>query len=432
MQIIEYNQLSDSQKAKILCRPAQTQADNIAQAVSDIKQRVLQDGDTALFELAKKFDKVDLTSLQVSSDKIDRACQQIDSDLKSAIDMAFDNIYVFHHAQKSNGVDIHTMAGVRCQLINRPIESVGLYVPAGSAPLFSTVLMLAVPAKIAGCQRVVLCTPAPVSDVVLYTAKKCGIETVYAIGGAQAVFAMAYGTQSVAKVDKIFGPGNAYVTEAKRQVSMDGVAIDMPAGPSELLVIADESANADFVASDLLSQAEHGADSQVVLVTPSRTLAKQVNTALQKFLPTLARQHIATASLAHSHIIIASDVAQCVAISNAYAPEHLIVQTQNPRRLLPDIVHAGSVFLGAFSPESMGDYASGTNHTLPTYGYARTVSSLSLADFCKRMTVQELSIDGFVGLANSVALMATHEGLDAHKLAVQVRQAYLHTKASGQ
>ncbi|MFA0575900.1 histidinol dehydrogenase, partial [Vibrio sp. 10N.222.49.F1] len=283
--------------------------------------------------------------------------------------------------------------------------------------------MLGVPAQIAGCRKVVLCSPPPIADEILYVANLCKIDEVYNVGGGQAVAAMAYGTESVAKVDKIFGPGNAYVTEAKRQVSNDfrGAAIDMPAGPSEVLVIADETADADFIAADLLSQAEHGPDSQVVLVTPSPVIADQVTDAVQKQLKELSRANIAQQALASSLIIIAESITQAIAISNFYGPEHLIVQTKSPRELLPLLDNAGSIFLGDWSPESAGDYASGTNHVLPTYGYTKTYSSLGLADFSKRMTVQELTADGLQGLAPTVVTMAEAEGLDAHKRAVTIR-----------
>lgn len=312
---------------------------------------------------------------------------------------------------------------VLCEQVTRAINTVGLYIPYGSAPLPSTVLMLGVPAQIAGCRKVVLCSPPPIADEILYVAKLCKIDEVYNVGGGQAVAAMAYGTESVAKVDKIFGPGNAYVTEAKRQVSNDfrGAAIDMPAGPSEVMVIADETADADFIAADLLSQAEHGPDSQVVLVTPSPVIADQVTDAVQKQLKELSRANIAQQALASSLIIISESITQAIAISNFYGPEHLIVQTKNPRELLPLLDNAGSIFLGDWSPESAGDYASGTNHVLPTYGYTKTYSSLGLADFSKRMTVQELTADGLKGLAPTVVTMAEAEGLDAHKRAVTIR-----------
>ncbi|GJH42244.1 histidinol dehydrogenase [Pasteurella canis] len=421
MQTLIWNNLNDQEKQTALSRPAQAIGEQITQAVNEIKTNVLKNGDQALFELSEKFDKVKLESLIISKAQLEQASSRISDELKKAIQTAKGNIERFHQAQKNQSVDIETQEGVRCQVLTRPIQKVGLYIPGGSAPLFSTVLMLAVPAKIAGCKTIVLCSPPPIADEILYTANLCGVETIYAIGGAQAVFAMANGTESVQKVDKIFGPGNAFVTEAKRQVMMNGTAIDMPAGPSEVLVIADEFADPDFVASDLLSQAEHGADSQVILVTNCETLAKQTALAIEQQLTCLPRAETARKALAHSRTFIAEDLQQCVEISNAYAPEHLVVQVENARNLLPLLDNAGSIFLGAYSPESMGDYASGTNHVLPTYGYTRTHSSLGLADFSKRMTVQELSPQGFKKLANTVMLMAEAEQLEAHKQAVAIR-----------
>ncbi|AMM82900.1 MULTISPECIES: histidinol dehydrogenase [Pasteurella] len=421
MQTLIWNTLNSAQKQAALSRPAQAVGEQITQAVNAIKSNVINNGDKALFELAEKFDKTTLESLVISKAQIEQASQRIATELKQAIQTAKGNIERFHQAQKNQTVDLETQAGVRCQVVTRPIQNVGLYIPGGSAPLFSTVLMLAVPAKIAGCKTIVLCSPPPIADEILYTANLCGVETIYAIGGAQAIFAMANGTESVQKVDKIFGPGNAFVTEAKRQVLQQGTAIDMPAGPSEVLVIADEFADPDFVASDLLSQAEHGADSQVILVTNCETLAKQTALSIEQQLARLPRAETARKALAHSRTFIAEDLQQCVEISNAYAPEHLVVQVENARNLLPFLDNAGSIFLGAYSPESMGDYASGTNHVLPTYGYTRTHSSLGLADFSKRMTVQELTSQGFTDLAETVMLMATAEQLEAHKQAVAIR-----------
>ncbi|HDR1104723.1 TPA: histidinol dehydrogenase [Pasteurella multocida] len=421
MQTLIWNTLNSAQKQAALSRPAQAVGEQITQAVNAIKSNVINNGDKALFELAEKFDKTTLESLVISKAQIEQASQRIATELKQAIQTAKGNIERFHQAQKNQTVDMETQAGVRCQVVTRPIQNVGLYIPGGSAPLFSTVLMLAVPAKIAGCKTIVLCSPPPIADEILYTANLCGVETIYAIGGAQAIFAMANGTESVQKVDKIFGPGNAFVTEAKRQVLQQGTAIDMPAGPSEVLVIADEFADPDFVASDLLSQAEHGADSQVILVTNCETLAKQTALSIEQQLARLPRAETARKALAHSRTFIAEDLQQCVEISNAYAPEHLVVQVVNARNLLPFLDNAGSIFLGAYSPESMGDYASGTNHVLPTYGYTRTHSSLGLADFSKRMTVQELTPQGFKDLANTVMLMAEAEQLEAHKQAVAIR-----------
>ena len=414
MQTFVWNNLNTVEKQQALTRPAISASNEIKSAVENIVKFVQQEGDKALFELTEKFDKIKLDSLIVTPQQIAEATARIPEPLKKAIQNAKRNITAFHEAQKP-------------QVVTRPINRVGLYIPGGSAPLFSTVLMLAIPAKIAGCKKIVLCSPPPIADEILYAANLCGVQTIYAVGGAQAIVAMALGTQSVAKVDKIFGPGNVFVTEAKRQVSqmINGANIDMPAGPSEVLVIADEQADPEFVASDLLSQAEHGADSQVILVTPSEMLAKQTALCVEQQLAQLPRAEIARKALSHSRILIAEDLAQCVAISNEYAPEHLIVQTQNARELLPQLDNAGSIFLGAYSPESMGDYASGTNHVLPTYGYTRTYSSLGLADFSKRMTVQELTPQGFKDLEETVELMAQAEQLDAHKMAVSLRLAKL-------
>ncbi|MCX2758509.1 histidinol dehydrogenase [Vibrio sp. Sgm 22] len=423
MRTVVWQSLSESQQDSVLERPAITEGANITATVSDVIAKVRNEGDAALKELTAKFDGVTPESIRVSSNEIEEACARLTPEMKQALEQAYRNIAKFHEAQKPQSIKVETQPGVVCEQVTRAINTVGLYIPGGSAPLPSTVLMLGVPAQIAGCRKVVLCSPPPIADEILYVAKLCKIDEVYNVGGGQAVAAMAYGTESVAKVDKIFGPGNAYVTEAKRQVSNDfrGAAIDMPAGPSEVLVIADETADADFIAADLLSQAEHGPDSQVVLVTPSPIVADQVTEAVQKQLKELSRATIAQQALASSLIIIAESITQAIAISNFYGPEHLIVQTKNPRELLPLLDNAGSIFLGDWSPESAGDYASGTNHVLPTYGYTKTYSSLGLADFSKRMTVQELTADGLKGLAPTVVTMAEAEGLDAHKRAVTIR-----------
>lgn len=423
MRTVVWQSLSETQQESILERPAITEGANITAAVAQVIAKVRSEGDAALFELTEKFDRVKPASLRVSREDMDAAAARLSETMKQALEQAYNNISKFHKAQKAQPIKVETMPGVVCEQVTRPINKVGLYIPGGSAPLPSTVLMLGVPAQIAGCRKVVLCSPPPIADEILYVAKLCNIDEVYNLGGGQAIAAMAYGTETVTKVDKIFGPGNAYVTEAKRQVSNDfrGAAIDMPAGPSEVLVIADETADADFIAADLLSQAEHGPDSQVVLVTPSPVLADQVTDAVQKQLKVLSRASIAEKALASSLIIIAESLTQAVSISNYYGPEHLIVQTRNPRELVPLLDNAGSIFLGDWSPESVGDYASGTNHVLPTYGYTRTYSSLGLADFSKRMTVQELTADGLQLLAPTVVTMAEAEGLDAHKRAVTIR-----------
>ncbi|WP_447060578.1 histidinol dehydrogenase [Vibrio alginolyticus] len=430
MRTVVWQSLSENQQDSILERPAIAEGANITTAVAEVIAKVREEGDSALIELTEKFDRVKPESIRVSSQEIKAASERLSESMKSALEQAYANISKFHKAQKPQPIKVETQPGVLCEQVTRPIQKVGLYIPGGSAPLPSTVLMLGVPAKIAGCRKVVLCSPPPIADEILYVAKLCGIDEVYNVGGGQAVAAMAYGTETVSKVDKIFGPGNAYVTEAKRQVSNDfrGAAIDMPAGPSEVLVIADETADADFIAADLLSQAEHGPDSQVVLVTPSPVIADQVTDVVQRQLKELSRTDIAEKALASSLIIISESMTQSVSISNYYGPEHLIVQTKNPRELLPLLDNAGSIFLGDWSPESAGDYASGTNHVLPTYGYTRTYSSLGLADFSKRMTVQELSADGLKNLAPTVVTMAEAEGLDAHKRAVTIRVEKLAAK----
>lgn len=423
MRTVVWQSLSETQQDSILERPAIAEGANITAAVSEVIAKVRAEGDAALLALTAKFDRVTPESIRVTQDEIDAASARLSDEMKLALEQAYTNIAKFHKAQKPQPIKVETMPGVVCEQVTRAINKVGLYIPGGSAPLPSTVLMLGVPAQIAGCRQVVLCSPPPIADEILYVAKLCKIDEVYNVGGGQAIAAMAYGTETVAKVDKIFGPGNAYVTEAKRQVSNDfrGAAIDMPAGPSEVLVIADDTADPDFIAADLLSQAEHGPDSQVVLVTPSPVIADQVTDAVQKQLKALSRAGIAEKALASSLIIIAESLTQAVAISNYYGPEHLIVQTKNPRELVPLLDNAGSIFLGDWSPESVGDYASGTNHVLPTYGYTRTYSSLGLADFSKRMTVQELSAEGLQTLAPTVVAMANAEGLDAHKRAVTIR-----------
>lgn len=423
MKTVVWQSLSKEQQDIALERPAITEGAMITKAVADVIEQVREHGDKALQQLTEKFDRFSPESIRVTPAEIDAASDRLSPEMKQALEQAYTNIAKFHNAQRSTPIKIETQPGVVCEQVVRPISSVGLYIPGGSAPLPSTVLMLGVPAQIAGCKKVVLCSPPPIADEILYVAKLCQIDEVYNVGGGQAIAAMAYGTETVSKVDKIFGPGNAYVTEAKRQVSNDfrGAGIDMPAGPSEVLVIADDTADADFIAADLLSQAEHGPDSQVILVTPSPIIADRVMDAVHQQLTRLSRKAIAEQALASSLIIITDSIEQAVEISNEYGPEHLIVQVVDPRALLSQLDNAGSVFLGRWSPESAGDYASGTNHVLPTYGYTKTYSSLGLADFCKRMTVQELSAAGLKALAPTVEMMADAEGLDAHKRAVTLR-----------
>lgn len=427
MKLSYWQQCSEQEQTALLTRPAMTASDSISQSVADILDQVKQYGDEALKALSNKFDKVQINQIKLSNSEIKMAIDRVNPDLKQAMQLAVSNIKKFHQAQVKQTVTVETMPGITCQLVTRPINSVGLYIPGGSAPLLSTVLMLAIPADIAGCRKVILCSPPPIADEILYAAELCGVTEIYQLGGAQAIAAMAFGTLSVPKVDKIFGPGNAYVTEAKRQVSqrLDGAAIDMPAGPSEVLVIADSSANPEFIAADLLSQAEHGPDSQVVLLTPDEKLAQAVSLEVNKQLAQLSRQAIAEKALQESRLIVTQDLEQCVAISNRYGPEHLIIQTQNADELVEQITSAGSIFLGDWSPESAGDYASGTNHVLPTYGYTATYSSLGLADFQKRMTVQKLTPDGLKAIGNAVELMAQAEQLTAHKQAVTLRLAVL-------
>lgn len=427
MRIVSWNAVEAKEQQALLTRPAMNGASDITTTVMTIVNRIRTEGDLALKEYTAKFDRVADGNIVLSDEQKAAACARVSADMKEAIGHAYRNIATFHEAQKSQPLRLDTQDGVRCELHTHAIGRVGLYVPGGSAPLVSTVLMLAIPAKIAGCRKVILCSPPPIADEIIYAATLCGVEQIYTMGGAQAIAAMAYGTETVSKVDKIFGPGNAWVTEAKRQVSMDfrGAAIDMPAGPSEVLVIADDKADPAFVAADLLSQAEHGPDSQVVLVTSSRTLADAVELELEEQLSQLSRADIARQALASSLTIVCDDLEQACAISNDYAPEHLIVQTTDPRALISKLENAGSIFLGAWTPESVGDYASGTNHTLPTYGYARTASSLGLADYQRRYTVQELSANGLKALATTVTMMADAEGLGAHKRAVTIRMEKL-------
>ena len=423
MKTVLWQSLTKDQQQQLLARPAVNNSANITAIVSDIIKQVRQQGDGALFTLTEKFDGIRPATLSVSANEVDTTCARLSEDMKAALEQAHRNITTFHLAQQQPTLRVETQTGVICEQVTRPVNSVGLYIPGGSAPLPSTVLMLGVPAQIAGCRHIALCSPPPIADEILYVAKLCGINAIYNVGGSQAIAAMAYGTDTIASVDKIFGPGNAFVTEAKRQVSNDfnGAAIDMPAGPSEVLVIADETADPEFIAADLLSQAEHGPDSQVILVTSSQTIADQTATAIERQSRQLTRADIAQQALASSLLIVTETLLQCVAISNQYGPEHLIVQTCEPRELVPLLDNAGSIFLGKWSPESVGDYASGTNHVLPTYGYTRTYSSLGLADFSKRMTIQELSADGLLGIAKTVTTIAAAEGLDAHKHAVTIR-----------
>lgn len=428
MDILNWQTLTTTAKQDALARSPLIGDSNLEQTVANIIDEVVTDGDNALRNFAKQFDGVNIENLKLSKEQIAQACQAVPAELKQAIAQARANIDSFHQAQVSSPVDVETQIGIRCELRSEPIEKVGLYIPGGTAPLISTVLMLALPAKIAGCSKRILVSPPPINDAIVYAADACGITEIYQVGGAQAIAALAFGTDSVPQVDKIFGPGNRFVTEAKRAVSQDSratVSIDMPAGPSEVLVIADAKANASFVAADLLSQAEHGPDSQVMLVTDSIEVANKVNQALEQQLSELSRAEVATTALSCSRTLLVNDMTEAAQVSNLYGPEHLIIQTEQPRAVLANIRAAGSVFLGAYTPESVGDYASGTNHVLPTYGYSKTVSSLSLADFSRRFTVQELTADGLANIGNAVMTLAAAEQLDAHKNAVALRLASL-------
>lgn len=426
MNIILHPKKSDY--ASILARPVEDLA-GIESKVKPILDAVRSQGDEAALEFSHKFDGHTLKNLKVSEAEIENAISQVSPALKSAIQTAANNIRLFHLSQKEEINKIETMPGVTCWRKSIPIQKVGLYIPGGTAPLFSTVLMLGIPAQIAGCEEVVLCTPANANGIVnpaiLYTAQLLGIKSIFKIGGAQAIAAMAFGTETVSKVYKIFGPGNQYVMAAKQLVTKYGLAIDMPAGPSEVMVIADATANPVFVAADLLSQAEHGADSQVVLVTTDESVIEGVNKEIEKQTALLPRAEIAAKALANSKIILVKMEDEVLEIVNEYAPEHLILSIANPESLAEKVQNAGSVFLGHYTPESAGDYASGTNHTLPTNGYARAFSGVSLDSFVKKVTFQKITQKGIQNLGPIVELMAENEELHAHKNAVTVRLASL-------
>lgn len=425
--IAVWSQLDEMAQARALARPARTRADAITSAVAAIIAQVRAGGDAALRELTQRFDGVAGVALAVPAAARAAAERALAPDLRAAMRAALARIEAFHAAGATAEYTLETAPGVRCQRIVRPLDRVGLYIPAGSAPLLSTVLMLAAPARLAGCGQIVLCTPPAaaggVDDTVLAAAQLCGVEHVFAVGGAQAIAAMAFGTATIPRCDKLFGPGNAWVTEAKRQVAAmpDGVAIDMPAGPSEVLVIADADADAEFVAADLLAQAEHGADSQVLLLTDSMALAQGVRAQIERQLPALPRRGIAAQALAGSRILVVADIDEAFELANRYAPEHLIVQVATPRAWLGRVRAAGSVFLGRWSPETVGDYNSGSNHVLPTDGWARSCSGVSLASFQRTITVQELSEAGLRGIGAEAVTMAAAEGLHGHANAVRVR-----------
>lgn len=421
MQAIFYPQQKNM--AKILKRPTQDFS-TVKETVQKILNDVQQLGDAALKEYTKRFDNIDLNDFAVTDEEWQTA-STIDDDVKKAIQLAIKNVSTFHAAQKQPVSKIETMPGVVCWRKPVAIDKVGLYIPGGTAPLFSTLIMLGVPAMLAECKEIIVCTPPQknglIHPAVLYTAKQIGISKIFKVGGAQAIAAMAYGTNSISKVNKIFGPGNNYITYAKMLVNAEGIAIDMPAGPSEVAVLADNSANADFIAADLLSQAEHGKDSQVVLISDSETIVSKTLETIKQQLINLPRKDIATAALENSKTIVVNDLKEGIEWLNEYAPEHLIIHCDNPETIADKITNVGSVFLGKYSPESVGDYASGTNHTLPTHGFAKAYSGVSLDSFYKKITFQQLSKEGLKNIGHAVTTLAEAEGLQAHAQAVTIR-----------
>ena len=426
MNIIRYPE--KSKWAKIVERP-HLDVSKLNKTVSDVLNDIRKHGDDAVKGYELKFDHVDLPSLAVSDEEMEEAERLVSPELKAAIQLAHYNINAFHEAQVFRTKKVETQPGVVCWQKSVAIEKVGLYIPGGTAPLFSTVLMLATPAKIAGCKEIVLCTPpnreGKVNPAILVAARIAGVSKIFKAGGVQAIGAMAYGTESVPKVFKIFGPGNQYVMAAKQQVSLHDVAIDMPAGPSEVCVIADENANIEFIAADLLSQAEHGIDSQVLLITTSEQVILDVQAEVNRQLDLLPRKEIAAKALENSNLVLVHNHQEAIDLSNAYAPEHLIIQTSDYQKLAAKVVNAGSVFLGEYACESAGDYASGTNHTLPTHGYATAYSGVNLDSYCRKVTFQHLTADGIHSIGHAVELMAEAEQLDAHKNAMSVRLAYI-------
>ena len=419
---------TDAEVRELITRPTKDAAD-LSALVSQVLARIQREGDAAVLDYERQFDHVELTSLAVTEAEFQAAEALVGPELKSALELAHANIARFHEAQRYAGIELETAPGVRCWQRSVPIEKVGLYIPGGTAPLFSTVLMLATPARIAGCREIVLCTPprpdGTVNPAILVAARIAGVSRVFKAGGVQAIGAMAYGTESVPKVYKIFGPGNQFVQCAKQLVSLADVAIDLPAGPSEVEVIADATANPVFVAADLLSQAEHGVDSQVLLVTTSEQLLRDVQAEVERQLQVLPRKEIAAAALDHSRLVLVATMDEALAISNRYAPEHLIIETADAEALAAQVTNAGSVFIGHLTPESAGDYASGTNHTLPTNGYATAYSGVNLDAFCRKITYQHITPEGLQSIGQAVELMAAAEQLDAHRNAMAVRRQNL-------
>lgn len=428
--IFFWNSLSKQDKKRILSRPIEIKNKNIAKKVSGIIKTVISEKDDALKKYSFLFDKIILNNIKVSIKKINKSEYKVDQKFKKCIKQAIKNIYSFHIQQKMNNFNIQTMPGVKCEQLVRPINSIGLYIPGGVSSLFSTFLMLVIPAKIAGCKNISVCSPAPISEKILYIAKLFQVYDIYQIGGAHAISALAFGTQSIPKVDKIFGPGNEYVTEAKRQLSSfsQNISIDMLAGPSELVIIADSYSNSNFIASDLLSQIEHGSKSHVILLTNSKKVAKLVIKKLYLQIKIFKNVIHMKNFLKQVCIIVTENIKTCIKISNYYAPEHLIIQTQYPREILKKITNAGSIFLGLWAPESAGDYASGTNHVLPTYGLSKSCSGISVSDFSKKISVQELTKDGFLKLAPILKKLSLEENMLAHENSVNIRLSLLRKK----
>ncbi len=422
MQFIRYPQ---QEQIRLAFQRPSFNTEQLREKVSSVLQEIKLKGDEALIKYTLLFDKVDLKKIQVSPEEIDEAIATVPESLKQAIQQAHQNIFCFHSAQKEESKLIETMPGVQCWRKSIGIEKVGLYIPGGSAPLFSTILMLAIPAQIAGCKEIILCTPpsenGKIHPAILYTAQLAGVTNIYKLGGVQAIGAMAYGTATVPSCYKIFGPGNQYVTCAKQLVNLEGISIDMPAGPSELAILADESAVPAYLAADLLSQAEHGADSQVILVSNQESIIQETMLEIERQLTLLPRKEVAIKALANSTCMLVNNMEEGMSLLNQYAPEHLIIACSNAAALSEQVVNAGSVFIGNYSCESAGDYASGTNHTLPTSGHAKTYSGVSLDSFVKKITFQHLSASGLASLAPAIELMAEAEGLQAHKNAVRIR-----------
>lgn len=420
---IYWNKCSKQEQIKLLNRPVNNNLKNICVHVKKIFNKVIQHGDNALIQLNRDIDHIHTTQLKIQPASIINSGKNLSTKIKQAIHIAINNIHQYHQQQYLPEIKLEIIPGVYCQQIVRPLNVIGLYIPGGFTPLPSTIMMLSIPARIAQCKRIILCSPPPISEIMIYTAKICGITEIYQVGGSQAIAAMGFGTESIPKVDKIFGPGNAWVTEAKRQIYLNpnGTDIDMLAGPSEVLIIADDTANPIFIAADLLAQAEHGPDTHVILTTPDIHIIEQTKKELYKQLKILPRKKIITQSLQHSRMIITDNIIECFTISNNYAPEHLMIQIKNASHHLKYVTNAGSIFLGNWSPESAGDYASGSNHVLPTYGHAVTKSGLGVIDFQKRITVQQLTQDGLAQLSATIKTLAKIEQLTAHEYSITYR-----------